>query len=152
MAIDIKLLKELRDETAASIADCRTALEESKGDYKKALDWLKKRGIEKADKKTERATSQGLVDSYIHQGGKIGVLLELRCETDFVAKTDDFQMLSREIGMQVSAMEPKNVEALLKQEYIRDPKMTIDTLIKSVIGKLGENITIARFQRFALGE
>ena len=145
---DITLLKKLREETAASIADCRMALEETKNDYKKALEWLKKRGLEKAD----RETSQGLVDSYIHQGGKIGVLLELRCETDFVAKTDDFKMLAKELGMQISAMNPKDVEAVLKQEYIRDPKITIEELIKSVIGKLGENITLARFQRFALGE
>lgn len=149
---DIKLLKKLRDETAASIADCRVALEETDNDYKKALEWLKKRGIERAEKKAERATSQGLIDSYIHMGGKIGVLLELRCETDFVAKTDDFRKLSKELGMQISAMDPKSVEDLLKQEYIRDPKMTVEELVKSVIGKLGENITIARFQRYTLGE
>jgi len=149
---DIKLLKQLREETSASIADCRVALEETDNDYKKALEWLKKRGLEKAGKKADRETSQGLVDSYIHHGGKIGVLLELRCETDFVAKTDDFQKLSKEIGMQISAMNPQDVEALLKQEYIRDPKMTIEELIKSTIGKLGENITVARFQRYSLGE
>lgn len=152
MAADIKLLKQLREETAASIADCRMALEETGNDYKKALDWLKKRGLEKAGKKADRETSQGLIDAYIHQGGKIGVLLELRCETDFVAKTDDFKQLSRELGMQISAMNPKDVKELLKQEYIRDPKMTVDELIKSVIGKLGENISLARFVRYQLGE
>jgi elongation factor Ts len=149
---DIKLLKQLREETAASIADCRMALEETNNDYKKALEWLKKRGLEKAGKKADRETSQGLIDAYIHQGGKIGVLLEVRCETDFVAKTDDFKNLTKELGMQISAMNPKNVEELLKQEYIRDPKMTIEELVKSVIGKLGENITVARFQRYALGD
>jgi elongation factor Ts len=149
---DITLLKKLRTETSASIADCRVALEETENNYEKALEWLKKRGLEKAGKKTDRETSQGLVDSYIHLGGKIGVLLELRCETDFVAKTDDFKQLSKEIGMQVSAMNPSDVKALMKQEYIRDPKMTIEDLIKSVIGKLGENITVARFQRYSLGE
>jgi elongation factor Ts len=127
------------------------ALEETENDYKKALEWLKKRGLEKAGKKADRETSQGLIDSYIHQGGKIGVLLELRCETDFVAKTDDFKQLSRELGMQISAMNPKDVKELLKQEYIRDPKMTVEDLIKSVIGKLGENITLARFVRYQLG-
>lgn len=152
MAIDLTTLKKLRDETAASVADCRVALEESNGDYKKALEWLKKRGIEKAGKKAERETSQGLVDSYIHQGGRVGVLLELRCETDFVAKTDDFKGLSKELGMQISAMNPKDVASLLKQEYIRDGSMTVEELIKGVIGKLGENITVARFQRFSLGE
>ncbi len=149
---DIQLLKKLRQETSASIADCRVALEETENDYKKAQAWLKKRGLEKAVKKSDRETSQGLVESYIHMGGRIGVLLEIRCETDFVAKTDDFKQLTREIGMQISAMNPENVEALLKQEYIRDTKMTIEELIKSVIGKLGENITIARFTRYALGE
>src|SRR4051812_32193601 len=107
---DITLLKKLRTETSASIADCRVALEETENNYEKALEWLKKRGLEKAGKKTDRETSQGLVDSYIHLGGKIGVLLELRCETDFVAKTDDFKQLSKEIGMQVSAMNPSDVK------------------------------------------
>lgn len=149
---DIHLLKKLREETAASIADCRVALEETNNDYKKALEWLKKRGIEKAEKKLERATSQGMVESYIHQGGKIGVMVELLCETDFVAKTDEFKQLAREIAMQISAMNPKDADELLKQEYIRDSSQTIRGLIKSVIGKLGENITVGRFQRFALSE
>lgn len=149
---DIELLKKLRVETSASIADCRKALEETDNDYKKAQDWLKKRGIEKAEKKSDRATEQGLVESYIHAGGKVGVLLEILCETDFVARTDDFKNLAREISMQVAAMNPKDVSALLKQEYIRDGSITIEELIKSVIGKLGENITVKRFQRYALGE
>jgi elongation factor Ts len=148
---DIKLLKQLRSETSASIADCRMALEESNNDYKKAQEWLKKRGLEKAEKKTDRETSQGLIEAYVHNG-KIGVLIELLCETDFVARTDDFKKLAKEIALQVSAMNPKNVEELLKQEYIRDASQTIEQLIKSVIGKLGENITLKRFQRIALGE
>jgi elongation factor Ts len=150
--IDIKTLKKLRDETSASIADCRKALDESDGDYKKALEWLKKRGIEKAEKKANRETGQGIVESYIHAGGKVGALVELLCETDFVARTDDFKNLAREIGMQVAAMNPENTEALLKQEYIRDGSQTIEALIKSMIGKLGENISVKRFQRFAIGE
>jgi len=149
---DIKLLKQLREETAASIADCRVALEETNNDYKKALEWLKKRGLEKAEKKSERATSQGLIEAYIHGGGKIGVLVELLCETDFVVKTDDFKHLAKELALQISAMNPKDVDELLKQEYIRDSSLTIQDLIKGVIGKLGENITVGRFQRFALSE
>lgn len=149
---DIKLLKQLRTETGASIADCRVALEETDNDYKKALEWLKKRGLEKAEKKSDRATSQGLIECYVHGGGKIGVMVELNCETDFVAKTDDFKELARELALQISAMNPKDVDELLKQEYIRDSSQTIEQLIKSVIGKLGENITVGRFQRFALGE
>jgi elongation factor Ts len=148
---DIKLLKQLREETSASIADCRIALEESSNDIKKAREWLKKRGLEKAAKKSDRETSQGLIEAYVHNG-KIGVLVELLCETDFVARTDDFKKLSKEIALQISAMNPKDVDELLKQDYIRDASQTIEELIKSVIGKLGENITLKRFQRIALGE
>src|ERR1035437_2448153 len=127
---DIKLLKQLREETSASIADVKTALEETNGDYKKALEWLKKRGIEKAEKKADRETAQGLVESYIHQNGKVGSLVTVLCETDFVARTDDFKYLIHEIAMQVAAMNPKDVDTLLKQEYIRDSKGTIENLIK----------------------
>lgn len=148
--IDLKALKKLRDETAASIADCRMALEESDGNFPKALDWIKKRALEKAEKKADRATSQGLVEAYIHQGGKVGVLVEILCETDFVAKTDEFKFLAKEVAMQIAAMNPKDVEQLVKQEYIRDSSQTIEKLVKSVIGKLGENITIKRFQRFEI--
>ncbi len=148
--IDLKMLKKLRDETAASIADCRAALDESGGDYKKALEWLKKKGIEKAEKKSTRATGEGLVEAYIHQGGKIGVAVVINCETDFVAKTDEFKQLAHEIAMQISAMNPANVEELLKQDNIRDSSITIDQLVKSAIGKLGENITIGDFKRFEI--
>jgi elongation factor Ts len=147
---DLQLLKKLRNETSASIADCRIALEETDNDYKKALEWIKKRAVEKAEKKADRETSEGLIEAYIHQGGKVGVLVELLCETDFVAKTDDFSHLAREIGMQVAAMNPKDVDELLKQEYIRDGSQTIENLIKGVIGKLGENITLKRFVRFEI--
>lgn len=148
--IDLKLLKKLRDETSASIADCRRALDESEGDYKKALAWINKHAIEKADKKSGRETGEGIVEAYIHNGGKIGVLVELLCETDFVAKTDEFKQLAHEIAMQVSAMNPKNVEELLKQDNIRDSSITIEKLVKSAIGKLGENITVRNFKRFEI--
>ena len=148
--IDLKLLKKLRDETSASIADCRMALDASKGDYKAALDWLKKRSVERAEKKADRETGQGVVDAYIHQGGKVGVLVEVLCETDFVAKTDEFKHLTKEVGMQIAAMNPKDVESLLRQDYIRDGSQAIGQLIKSVVGKLGENIVIKRFVRFEL--
>lgn len=148
--IDLTLLKKLRDETSASIADCRRALDESEGKYEKALAWLRKRGLEKAEKKSDRETHQGLVDAYIHNGGKVGALLVLQCETDFVARTEEFKKLAREIGMQISAMNPKTVEDLLKQEYIRDASQTIDQVIKSLIGKLGENITVREFKRFTI--
>jgi elongation factor Ts len=146
--IDLKTLKKLRDETAASIADCRIALDESGGDYKKALEWLKKRAVEKAEKKAGRETVEGVVESYIHNGGKVGVLVELLCETDFVAKTDEFHHLAKEIALQVAAMNPADLETLLQQEYIRDTSLTIEKLVKSAIGKFGENITVKRFVRF----
>lgn len=147
---NIELLKKLRNETSASIADCRQALEETDNNYDKALAWLKKRGLEKAEKKADRETNQGLVEAYIHNGGKVGSLVVLQCETDFVARTEEFKNLAREIAMQVAAMNPESVEELLKQEYIRDASVTIEQLIKSVIGKLGENITLREFKRLAI--
>lgn len=151
MKIDLTLLKQLREETRVSIADCRKALEESGGDYQKALDWLRKHGVEKAEKKAERETSQGIIDSYIHQNGRVGALVVLLCETDFVARTSEFKHLAHEIAMQVAAMSPKNVEALLKQEYIRDNSKTVSDLVKETIAKLGENIVVKNFQRFEIG-
>lgn len=148
--IDLKSLKKLRDETSASIADCRRALDESDGNFEKALAWLQKRSAEIAAKKADRETGEGIVEAYIHGGGKVGVLVELLCETDFVAKTDEFKHLAREIGMQVAAMNPENVEDLLKQEYIRDGSQTIEGLVKTAIGKTGENISVKKFVRFEI--
>lgn len=150
--VDITLLKKLRNETSVSLADCRKALEETSNDYKKALDWVRKNGLEKAAKKSDRETSQGLIESYIHQNGRVGVLVEVLCETDFVARTDVFKQLVHEICMQATAMNPKDVVSLLKQEYIRDPKKTIEVLVKEAIAKLGENIVVKRLQRFEIGE
>lgn len=147
--ISINQIKKLREKTGGGVMDCRRALEDSKGDEKKAEALLKKWGVEKAEKKLDRVTKAGLVDSYIHAGGKVGVLLELNCETDFVARTDDFKNLSHELCLQVASMNPKDVKTLLKQEYIRDPSITVEQLVKQVIGKLGENITISRFTRYS---
>lgn len=146
----LEQLKKLRSETQVSIADCRRALEESKGDYDKAVVWLKKHGIEKAEKKVDRQTSEGLIDCYIHQNGKIGAMAEVLCETDFVARTTEFKTLVHEIAMQVAAINPKDVKALLKQEYIRDSSKTIESLIKETIAKLGENIVVSKFSRFEI--
>lgn len=151
MKVDMKLLKQLRNETQASVADCRRALEESGGDYKKAIGWLRKHGIEKAEKKSERETSQGIIESYIHQNARVGAMVEVLCETDFVARTSEFKHLAHEIAMQVAAMNPKNVAELLKQEYIRDNSKTVGDLIKEVIAKLGENIVVREFERYELG-
>lgn len=149
MNISLDLLKRLRNETSSGVSDCRQALEDSKGDYDKAKKILLERGIEKAAKKEGKETSQGIVEAYVHQG-KVGVLVELRCETDFVARTDEFKNLAHEIALQVCSMNPKNVEELLKGFYIRDPKQTIAELIKQTIAKVGENITVTRFTRLAL--
>lgn len=150
MAVDTQKIKELREKTGAGIADCREAIEEAKGDLKKAEEILQKKGFEKAAKKGDRETGSGLVEAYVH-GGRIGVLVELNCETDFVARTDEFKYLAHEIALQVSSMKPKNNEELLKQEYIRDGSKTIQDLITAAIAKLGENIVLGRFQRIEIG-
>lgn len=147
---NIDLLKKIRSETGISIADVRTALDETNDNYEKALIWLKKHGLEKAEKKEGRETAQGLVESYTHQNGKIGSTVVILCETDFVAKTEDFKNLAHEIAMQVAAMDPKNIDALLKQEYIRDSSVTINDLVKQAIAKLGENIKIKEIKRFEI--
>jgi len=152
MKINIGEIKKLRITTGASIADCRVVLEKSKGDSKKALDLLRARGFEIAAKKSDRETPQGLIESYIHQNGRVGALVEVSCETDFVARTDVFKSLVHEICMQAAAMNPKDVKTLLKQEYIRDGSKTIEDLVKEAIAKLGENIVVKRLQRFEIGE
>lgn len=152
MGIPVELIKKLREKTGAGIADCRKALEEAKGDEKKAVELLRSWGIDEAADKADREVGQGLVDTYIHAGGKVGAMVEINCETDFVARTDEFKNLVHEVAMQVSAMDPKDVEELLKQEYIRDASKTISDLVKEAIAKLGENIVIKRFMRFELGQ
>jgi len=141
MKTSIEDIKRLRIETGAGIADCRQALEET-GDYKVAKEWLRKKGIEKAAKKAEREVKAGQVFSYVHHTGRLGSMVALACETDFVAKSDDFQKLGRELALQVASTQPESVEVLLEQEYIRDPSKKISELIKEVIGKLGENIRV----------
>lgn len=150
MNISLNLLKKLREETQAGVSDCRQALEDARGDYDKAKKLLLERGIEKATKKEGKETSQGIIESYVHQG-KVGVLVELRCETDFVARTDEFKHLAHEIALQICSMDPKNTEELLKSAYIRDPQLTMEALVKQVVAKVGENITISRFNRMQLG-
>src|SRR3989344_3368325 len=151
MSIKIEDIKKLRVKTGAGIADCRKALEEAKGDFKKAQELLKSWGIDKAVAKSDRAVRAGLVETYMHSGGRVGAMVEVNCETDFVAKTDEFKNLAHEVAMQVAAMDPANVDELSKQEYIRDSSKTIDDLVKEVITKVGENIVIRRFIRFELG-
>lgn len=149
MTVSVDQIKKLRELTGAGIADCREALEAANGKFEKAVEIIKEKGLEKASKKSGRETQEGRVFSYVH-GGKVGVLVSLLCETDFVAKTEDFQTLGKELCLQIAAMSPKSVEELLKQESIRDPKTTIETMIKSVIGKLGENLKVAEFSRITI--
>lgn len=151
MKVTVDQIKELREQTGAGIADCKEALSLTKGDPEKAKELIKQKGLDKASKKEEREVRAGIVEVYSH-GGKIGVLVELLCETDFVARTEDFKNLAHELALQVASMNPSSVEDLLSQEYIKDASLTIDQLIKTVVGKLGENIQVGRFERLALGE
>jgi len=149
-SVDIKLLKKLRDETSISVSECRQALEEANGDYAKALKFLNERAAEKAAKKADRETGEGLIEAYIHSNGKVGVMIEVLCETDFVARTDEFKHLAHEIAMQAAAMNPKDVAELLKQEYIKDSSKTIEQMVKEAIQKTGENIVVKQFVRYEL--
>lgn len=151
MQVKVEDIKKLREKTGAGIADLRKALEEAKGDLKKAEGFVRSWGIEKASEKSDRAVGAGLVETYIHGGGKVGAMVEVNCETDFVAKTDEFKNLAREVSMQVAAMNPKDVKELLGQDYIRESGKTIEQLVKETIAKVGENIRIKRFKRFELG-
>ena len=167
MPVTAAQVKELRDKTGAGIMDSKRALEESAGDIAKAESFLNAKGLASAEKKADRSTSEGLVVSYIHTGGRVGSMVELNCETDFVARTDEFGILGRNIAMQVAAMNPiyldrasipedvedvKDEDLLNEQEYIRDSSMKITDLVKESIGNLGENIRISRFSRFELGD
>lgn len=149
--MNLENIKKLREQTGAGIADCKEALKESNGDIEKAKEYLKKKGFEKGAKKGDREVKAGIIDVYSH-GGKVGVLVELLCETDFVGRTEDFKNLAHELSLQIASMNPPSVEDLLAQEYIRDNSLTVDQLIKSIISKLGENIQVGRFERIALGE
>lgn len=146
MQIAIDAIKKLRAETDAAVSDCRQALEESLGDYKKAVDYLRKKAVQKADKKATREVKSGYVFSYIHHTGRVGSIVSLACETDFVAKNEQFQKLGKELALHIAASQPESAEELLKQEYVRDATKTIQDLIKETIGKLGENMQVVEFK------
>ena len=197
MDITADMVKKLRDATGAGMMECKKALVEAKGNMEEAVTLLRKQGLAQATKKAGRSTNEGIIGHYIHMGGKIGVLVEVNCESDFVARTDDFQNLTREIAMHIAAANPQYVRreevpadvlerersiyrsqmegqnkppavidkivegklnsfyeqvCLLDQPSIRDPKLTIGQLVTAAIAKMGENISIARFVRFKLGE
>ena len=141
----------LRERTGLGVMDLKKALEEARGDENKALEILQKKGVAVAEKRAERTTQQGVVVSYAH-GSRIGAVLELNCETDFVAKTDDFKNLAKDLVMQVASMEPKDLDDLLVQPFIKEPLKTIKDLITEIIGKTGENIKVGKFSRIELGK
>jgi elongation factor Ts len=166
--ITTQMIKTLREETGAGVMDAKRALEEAGGDNGRAKEILREKGVAAAAKRSDRETSNGVVESYIHAGGRIGVLVEVNCETDFVANTDDFRALARNVAMQIAAMDPKLISAderagnteyegsdeevcLLSQPFIRDPGRTIGQLVQDTVAKTGENVRVRRFVRFELG-
>lgn len=196
--IDAKIVKKLRDETGAGMMNCKKALLDNNGDYEKAIEYLRLKGMATADKKASRNTNEGLIYSYIHTGSKLGILIEVNCETDFVARREEFSDLAKNIAMQIASNpeilvvsidkisdamkdevrkfesskedlqnKPEEIrnkivegriekslkrQVLLEQEYIRDPNITVNEYIKQVVSILGENIKVARFTRYVLGE
>ena len=167
LEISVVILKELRDQSGAGIMDCKKALLQAEGDTDRAFQILKEKGMLKAKKKAKRATTQGLIEAYIHTGGRLGAMVEVNCETDFVARTDEFKELAHHLAMQVAALPPQFVSeeeapegvdiepeaaCLLLQAYIKDPGKTVQDIITETIAKLGENIRVKRFVRFELGD
>ena len=149
--ISAKIIKNLRLETGAGVIDCKHALEEAQGDFQKAKQILEKGAKIVAQKKSKRQASQGLVECYCH-GNKIGVVLELNCESDFASKTQEFKNLAHEIVLQITSMNPRDLDELLKSNYIRDESQSIQNLLEQTTAKIGENIQIKRFSRLELGE
>ncbi len=161
-------MRSLREQTGAGVMDCKRALDEANGSVEQAVQILREKGIAGAEKRAGRETSQGLVESYIHAGGRIGVLVEVNCETDFVARTDTFKTLAHDIAMQIAGVPgtlvvseeelPADAEGspeetvLLKQPFIRDGSRTIEQLVKEAIAQTGENIRVRRFARYELGQ
>ncbi len=166
MPISPAAVKELREFTGAGMLDCKTALEQAKGDLEKAKDILRQKGHAAAAKRAERVTAQGLVQAYLHHDGRLGALVEINCESDFVARTDDFRRLAQDIALQVAATNPHYLSSddipdgteddpkelcLLLQPFVRDESVAIQDMITQAISKTGENIRVRRFARFELG-
>ncbi len=145
-------IKNLREETGAGMMDCKRALDESNGDYDKAKQLVFERGLAKAEKKSDRETGVGYIASYVHGNNSVGAMVEILCETDFVARNEEFQTMAKEVAMQVTAMNPENVEELLSQETLKDPSITIEQRIKSLSGKIGEKFVLNRFVRYEVGQ
>jgi elongation factor Ts len=167
VTVSTEAVKELRQRTGAGVMECKRALEEADGDIERAAEILRQRGLALAEARAHRSTTQGLVECYIHAGGRIGAMVELNCETDFVARTDAFKALAHDLAMQVAATGPLSISpddlppgtegdpgemCLLLQPYIRDPSRTIQELIGEAIAQTKENIQVRRFARFELGQ
>ena len=167
MSISTDKIKELRDETGAGIMNCRNALVTTDGDMEKAIEILKDQSLVRVGKKSQREALQGLIETYVHTGGRIGSMVELNCETDFVARTPEFQELAHNLAMQVAAQEPlciteaqmpedadmgPEMACLLLQPFIRDPEKSVQDLVSETAAKVGENIRVSRFARFELGQ
>jgi elongation factor Ts len=174
MGISVELIKQLRELTCASVSHCKKALEETGGDIKKAVQQLRRQGLEIAAKKQGRAAKEGRIESYVHHGNKVGVLLEVDCESDFVARNSDFCQFTKDLAMQITASSPsyikkddvpadvleqeKNKEefiknnCLLEQVFVKDQSITIKDYLGSIVAKLGENIIVRRFVRYKIGE
>ena len=174
MEISMETIKELREQTSCGVMECKKALQEAKGNMKKAKEILQKRGLEILAKKSGRETKEGRVEAYIHLGSKIGVLVEVNCETDFVARNEDFIQFTKNLAMHIAAVAPKYIKkdnvppdvlkkqsdqetfvkenCLLNQVYVKDPTMTIQDYLNSIVAKIGENIQIGRLVRFKVGE
>jgi len=167
VVVTVDEIKTLRDLTGAGIMDCKRALEQAEGDVEKAQELLREVGMASAAKKASRETNEGLIETYIHTGGRVGAMIEVNCETDFVSRTPEFKALAHDIAMQVAAMAPVYVDGvdapegqdhdpeeafLLQQPFIKDPSRTVQDLLNEAVGKLGENVRVRRITRFSLGE
>lgn len=146
----IDLVKKIRGETGYSIGEIKQAVEKAEGDEKKAMEFLKELGIKQMEKRAEKEVHQGRVATYTHTSGKIGVMVELLCETDFVAKNEEFVQVTKDICLQIAAMSPETVEELLEMDFVKDPSKKIKDLVTALVGKFGENIKVGRMARFEI--
>lgn len=149
MAVDMNIIQQLREKTSAGVMECKKALEQSGGDMEKAMDIIRQNGAMKVEKREGRATGAGTIVSYVHNN-RIGALVDVRAETDFVVSSDPFQILARELAMQVAASAPENVEELMKQPYFKNESQTVEDLVKEVIAKVGENVRVNAIARLEL--
>jgi elongation factor Ts len=174
MSASVESIKKLRSITSASVSDCKSALQETSGDIQKAAEWLRQKGLERASKRQDRVSREGRIEAYVHLGNKIGVILEVDCETDFVARNSDFCQFTKDIALQIAASRPAFIKkedvpqdllaqekdkelffknnCLLEQVFIKDPSIAIKDYLGSTVVKLGENIVIRRFTRYQIGE